>query len=200
MQPLAVSIELPPPRPTKVSMPACFASWAIGMPAPAVASVTSGMLSGSAPCRQAAAGETIIGISYSTPGVKAINDGAPIKIILPEEGLGWEIEATAIIKGAKNVDDARKLADWVSSREAAQISSKFLPITAYDDISELPPNYPEGEKPEMVELYVKRGMTAYVEKVQEPEFAARNRGGYDGCRGFGGAGEHASQCVLDGDA
>ena len=41
------------------------------------------------------AGETVIGISYSTPGVKAINDGAPIKIILPEEGLGWEIEATA---------------------------------------------------------------------------------------------------------
>jgi iron(III) transport system substrate-binding protein len=108
--------------------------------------------SGSAPCRQAAAGETVIGISYSTPGVKAINDGAPIKIILPEEGLGWEIEATAIIKGAKNMDDARKLADWVSSREAAQISSKFLPITAYDDISELPPNYPEGEREKLLKM------------------------------------------------
>jgi hypothetical protein len=108
--------------------------------------------SGSAPCRQAAAGETVIGISYSTPGVKAINDGAPIKIILPEEGLGWEIEATALIKGAKNTDDARKLADWVSSREAAQISSKFLPITAYDDISELPPNYPEGEKEKLLKM------------------------------------------------
>ena len=108
--------------------------------------------SGSAPCRQAAAGETVIGISYSTPGVKAINDGAPIKIILPEEGLGWEIEATAIIKGAKNMDDARRLADWVSSREAAQISSKFLPITAYDDISELPENYPEGEKEKLLKM------------------------------------------------
>ena len=32
------------------TIPACFASWAIGRPAPAVASVTSGMLSGSAPC------------------------------------------------------------------------------------------------------------------------------------------------------
>jgi iron(III) transport system substrate-binding protein len=108
--------------------------------------------SGSAPCRQAAAGETVIGISYSTPGVKAINEGAPIKIILPEEGLGWEIEATAIIKGARNMDDARKLADWVSSREAAQISSKFLPITAYDDISQLPENYPEGERERLLKM------------------------------------------------
>lgn len=108
--------------------------------------------SGSAPCRQAAAGETVLGISYATPGVKAINDGAPIKIILPEEGLGWEIEATAIIKGAKNVEDARKLADWMSSREAAEISSKYLPITAYDDISQLPENYPEGEKEKLLKM------------------------------------------------
>ncbi len=108
--------------------------------------------SGSAPCRQAAAGETVIGISYATPAVKAINEGAPIQIILPEEGLGWEIEATAIVKGAKNMEDAKKLADWVSSREAAQISSKFLPITAYDDISSLPENYPQGEKEKLLKM------------------------------------------------
>lgn len=108
--------------------------------------------SGSAPCRQAAAGETVIGISYATPGVKAINDGAPIQIILPEEGLGWEIEATAIVKGAKNLEDAKKLADWVSSREAAEISSNYLPITAYDDISKLPANYPAGEKEKLLTM------------------------------------------------
>lgn len=108
--------------------------------------------SGSAPCRQAAAGETVIGISYATPGVKAINEGAPLQIILPEEGLGWEIEATALIKGAKNPDDAKKLADWVSSREAATISSQFLPITAYDDISQLPENYPEGENEKLLTM------------------------------------------------
>jgi len=108
--------------------------------------------SGSAPCRQAAAGETVIGISYATPGVKAINEGAPLQIILPEEGLGWEIEATAIVKGAKNIDDAKKLADWVSSREAAQITSKFLPITAYDDISSLPEHYPAGEKEKLLKM------------------------------------------------
>jgi iron(III) transport system substrate-binding protein len=108
--------------------------------------------SGSAPCKLAASGETVIGISYATPGVKAINDGAPIQIILPEEGLGWEIEAVAIVKGGKNVDDAKKLADWVTSREAAEISSGFLPITAYDDIAKLPPNYPAGEKDKLLKM------------------------------------------------
>lgn len=108
--------------------------------------------SGSAPCRQAAAGETIIGISYATPGVKAINEGAPLQIILPEEGLGWEIEATAIVKGAKNLDDAKRLADWVSSREAAEISAKFLPMSAYDDIQSLPQNYPAGEKAKLLKM------------------------------------------------
>jgi iron(III) transport system substrate-binding protein len=108
--------------------------------------------SGSAPCRQSASGETIIGISYATPGVKAINEGAPIQIILPSEGLGWEIEATAIVKGAKNLADAKLLADWVSSREAAQISANFLPITAYDDIQVLPKNYPADEKAKLLTM------------------------------------------------
>lgn len=108
--------------------------------------------SGSAPCRQAASGETVIGISYATPGVKAINDGAPIQIILPTEGLGWEIEAAAIVKGGKNLADAKLLADWASSREAAEISAKYLPITAYDDIQVLPKNYPADEKAKLLKM------------------------------------------------
>jgi iron(III) transport system substrate-binding protein len=108
--------------------------------------------SGSAPCRLSGAGEVIVGISYATPGVKLINEGAPLQIILPSEGLGWEIEAAAIIKGARNLSDAKLLADWVSTREAAEISSKFLPITAYDDIKTLPKNYPVGENEKLLKM------------------------------------------------
>ena len=108
--------------------------------------------SGSAPCRLAGSGEALIGISYATPGVKLINDGAPIQIILPTEGLGWEIEATAIVKGARNLADAKVLAEWSASREAAEISSKFLPMTAYDDIKSLPKNYPVGESSKLLKM------------------------------------------------
>jgi len=108
--------------------------------------------SGSAPCRLAGSGEALIGISYATPGVKLINDGAPIQIILPTEGLGWEIEATAIVKGARNLADAKVLAEWSASREAAEISSKFLPMTAYEDIKSLPKNYPVGESSKLLKM------------------------------------------------
>ena len=108
--------------------------------------------SGSAPCRQAGSGEVVIGISYATPGVKLINEGAPISIVLPSEGLGWEVEATAIVKGARNLVDAKVMADWMSSRPAAEISAKFLPMTAYDDINALPRNYPVGEREKLLNM------------------------------------------------
>src|SRR3546814_4652297 len=55
--------------------------------------------SGSAPCKLAASGETVIGISFAFRGAKSKADGAPIDIIVPEEGIGWDMEATAIVAG-----------------------------------------------------------------------------------------------------
>jgi len=56
--------------------------------------------SGSKPCKAAGAGEYPIGISFSYPGVVLKNQGAPLEIILPKEGLGWEMEATAVMRAA----------------------------------------------------------------------------------------------------
>ena len=58
--------------------------------------------SGSKPCKQAARGETPIGISFAFRGAKSKAAGAPLDIILPKEGVGWDMEATAIMKGTKN--------------------------------------------------------------------------------------------------
>ena len=38
--------------------------------------------------------------------------GAPIDLVFPKEGLGWDLEAFAIHKGTKKLDAAKKLADW----------------------------------------------------------------------------------------
>ena len=46
--------------------------------------------SGSKPCRQAGAGETPIGISFAYRGAKVKNQGAPIEIVVPSEGVGWD--------------------------------------------------------------------------------------------------------------
>jgi len=44
------------------------------------------------------------------------------------------------------------LADWISARAAAEISAKFRPITAYDDIQSLPRNYPAGEREKLLKM------------------------------------------------
>ena len=54
--------------------------------------------SGSKPCKQAARGETPIGISFAFRGAKSKAAGAPLDIILPKEGVGWDMEATAFVK------------------------------------------------------------------------------------------------------
>jgi len=108
--------------------------------------------SGGAPCRMAASGEAVAGISYAFPGVKAKNEGAPVNIILPSEGLGSEIEATALIKGGKNPDAAKLLADFAASQKSGEINSKYYVVVAREGIKPEIENYPEGEEAKMLNL------------------------------------------------
>ncbi len=103
--------------------------------------------SGSAPCVQAARGERMIGIGFDMRGASEKTKGAPIDLIVPSEGLGWEMEATAIVKGTKNADAAKKLADWAASRKANELYGKYYAIVAHPDVKAAPANYPaDGEK------------------------------------------------------
>ncbi|RZH70351.1 extracellular solute-binding protein, partial [Staphylococcus aureus] len=77
--------------------------------------------SGSKPCKMAASGEYPIGISFEYPAIQLKRQGATLDIILPQEGLGWDIEATAIIKGTNKRDAAQKLADFSASKEAMKL-------------------------------------------------------------------------------
>lgn len=75
--------------------------------------------SGSKPCVFAARGEFAVGISFATRGVREKRKGAPIEIISPKEGLGWTVASTALVKGTKNVEAAKKFADWSASPEGS---------------------------------------------------------------------------------
>ena len=52
--------------------------------------------SGSKPCNQAAAGEFVVGISFEYRAQQVKKSGAPVMLVFPKEGLGWDIEATGI--------------------------------------------------------------------------------------------------------
>jgi iron(III) transport system substrate-binding protein len=80
--------------------------------------------SGAAPARAVATGETLIGITFQHDAVVQAVNGAPIKIVSPCEGTGYEIGSMSIIKGAKNMENAKKWYDWALTPEAQEIGAK----------------------------------------------------------------------------
>lgn len=108
--------------------------------------------SGSKPCRMAATGEAVIGIAYPAPGVKAINDGAPISVVIPSEGVGSEVEGTALIKGARNPEAAKRVMDFAISQEGMEIHNKYYALVGREGVSNDVPNYPEGEEEALVDI------------------------------------------------
>ena len=86
--------------------------------------------SGSKPCKQAASGEYTVGISWPFRGAKLKGKGAPIDIIVPEEGIGWEMQAVAIMTGTKNLADARTFIDWTVTGPAMEIYAARYSVVA----------------------------------------------------------------------
>lgn len=91
--------------------------------------------SGSKPCVMAGAGEFPVGISFEYRANSIRERGAPIDVIFPTEGLGWDLEAFGIVKGTPKLEAARKLADWASSREANELYARNFAITAIPGIA-----------------------------------------------------------------
>ncbi|WP_428671176.1 ABC transporter substrate-binding protein [Roseibium sp.] len=73
--------------------------------------------SGAAPVKAAARGETGIGISFIHDAVTQQQAGAPLVIVAPCEGTGYEIGAVSIVKGAKHLQAARRFVNYSMSPE-----------------------------------------------------------------------------------
>ncbi len=73
--------------------------------------------SGSAPVKAAARGEATIGIVFMHDAVAQTVEGFPVKSVAPCEGTGYEIGSMSIIKGAKNLENAKKWYDWALTAE-----------------------------------------------------------------------------------
>jgi iron(III) transport system substrate-binding protein len=98
--------------------------------------------SGSKPCRQAGAGEFVVGISFDFRGNDVKAKGAPVELVFPSEGLGWDLEAAGIVKTTKKMDAAKKLLDWVASKEANQAYARNFAIVAHPEVKPTLPHIP----------------------------------------------------------
>ena len=76
---------------------------------------------GAGAIRAVARGETSIGVTFLHDGLTEIANGFPVKIVVPCEGTGYEVGSMSIIKGARNLDNARKFYDWALTPAAQKI-------------------------------------------------------------------------------
>lgn len=106
--------------------------------------------SGSAPCKLAASGETVVGISFDYPGSSLKKKGAPIEVIFPSEGSGWDMEAAAIMAGTSKQSAARKLVDYAASREANELYNKAFAVVAIPGVAQKLPFYPDDVNKQMI--------------------------------------------------
>ena len=106
--------------------------------------------SGTRPCRQAAAGEFPLGISYELAAASARQKGAPIEGLVMKEGGGWDMDAAAILRGTRKPDAARRLMDFASSRKANELYASFVSQVAMPGIASNIPDYPAGVANSMI--------------------------------------------------
>ena len=81
--------------------------------------------SGGAPGRMAASGETPIGVALAYEVEVAKKQGAPIDVIFPSDAVAWTFEGNALVKGAKNPQNARRFLDWAVSKSAMEAYAKW---------------------------------------------------------------------------
>jgi iron(III) transport system substrate-binding protein len=106
--------------------------------------------SGSAPCSNAARGEYAVGLSFDMRSVTLKGQGAPIDIIVPTDGVGYDLEGTAIVKGTKNEAQAKELADFAVSRPAMELYGKFYALLALPGVEPSVKGYPADFEQRMV--------------------------------------------------
>jgi iron(III) transport system substrate-binding protein len=80
--------------------------------------------SGAAPAKAMALGETLVGITFMHDIVTYAVQGDPVKVVAPCEGTGYEIGSQSLIKGARNLENAKKWYDWALTPEAQALGGQ----------------------------------------------------------------------------
>ncbi len=129
--------------------------------------VNSYTKSGSAPSKAAARGETGISIGFMHDMVKLAKAGFPLKIVSPCEGTGYEVGGVSIIKGAKNLDEAKA---WVEFVISAPAQSRGPEVGVFNVPSNsnasVPPEAPSLESIKLIDYdFATYGATATRERL-----------------------------------
>ena len=108
--------------------------------------------SGSAPTKQTAKGEFLIGVGMDFLSLQLEKENPQIKTILPEEGSGWEVEVLGLVNKKEIKNDAKIFYDWAISEEAMNLYAKNRSMVTTKGFEPLHnEKYPVGVKKQMIE-------------------------------------------------
>ena len=125
--------------------------------------------SGAGAIRAAARGETGIAVTFLHDGVTEIAAGFPIKLVVPCEGTGYEIGSMSIVKGAKNLDNAKKFYDWALTPAAQKIGGDLKNFqTPSNKATPPPPGAPNLGELKLINYdFAKYGSAAERKRILE---------------------------------
>mgnify|MGYP000217188400 FL=1 len=83
-----------------------------------------------------ATGQCASGIFYIVDALDIQQQGYPVTITYPEDGVSFGIEATGVVKGGKNNAEAKKFVDWATSKKFAEfiVANKINYVPTRNDV------------------------------------------------------------------
>jgi len=99
--------------------------------------------SGTGPSKGVGPGQCLMGIQFTPAFFQFAEQGYPVQVVFPKEGVPYESACISLINGSKNISEAQKLVDWLISQKGQQqiVAQKtyFYPIRNDVDFGSLPP-------------------------------------------------------------
>ncbi|MSO76473.1 MAG: ABC transporter substrate-binding protein [Alphaproteobacteria bacterium] len=126
--------------------------------------------SGTAPIKAVARGETGISLSFVHDAVTERNAGFPVAYATPCEGTGYEIGSMSILRGARNLAEARRFYDWALTEAAQRLGFEAggQLQTPSNKAAPIPPNAPDLSKIRLIEYdFARYGAAAERKRLIE---------------------------------
>lgn len=125
--------------------------------------------SGIAPLKNVSNGESAVSISFVHDVPAEVMQGYPVKSVTPCEGTGYEIGSMSIVKGARNLVNAKKFYDWALTAPAQELGAvaKAFQLPSNKD-AKVDPRVPDVKRIKLINYnFAKYGSAAERKRLLE---------------------------------
>ncbi|AZN42562.1 putative 2-aminoethylphosphonate ABC transporter substrate-binding protein [Paenibacillus albus] len=117
--------------------------------------------SGSKPAKLAGTGEYPIGVSFGYRAIEEKKNGAPIEVVFPKEGSGWDVEANALMKKDAIKPEAKEFLDWaISAEPMKEYNKNYAIISVKSESASIPEGYKADPMSQLIKFDLNKAAAA----------------------------------------